>query len=49
MIHSYAPRDFLRRTSNHFLAQYFQSQGLPLDLDLNRLKETEVDPVMNAP
>jgi hypothetical protein len=48
MAHSYAPRDFLRRTSNQLLTQYFQSQELPLSLDLTRLKETEVDPIMQA-
>jgi len=46
--HTYAQRDFLRRTSNRCLADYFRERRVFPDLDLSALRETDVDTIMDA-
>jgi len=41
----YAPRHFLRSAPNALLARYFHEQDLLTDLDIEALKETQVEPI----
>jgi len=48
MARHYSPRDFLRLASNELLARYFHERDLLIDLDIESLPETEVQPIFDA-
>ena len=48
MASQYSHLQFFRRVPNELLARYFSSQDVALDLDLTKLKSTEVEPVLSA-
>lgn len=48
MARHFAPKPFLRFTSNAYLERYFHEGGLLLDVDFSALDEMEVDPIYEA-
>jgi hypothetical protein len=45
---NYSPRNFLRKTPNALLERYFESRKIPLEIDWQKLEETDVEPVYEA-
>ena len=48
MASQYSHLQFFRRVPNELLARYFSSRNVALDLDLTKLKPTDVEPVLSA-
>ncbi len=48
MNNQYQRRQFFRRMPNKWLARYFEERGIVLGIDLEKLKETEIEPVFEA-
>lgn len=48
MASQYSHLQFFRRVPNVLLAKYFASRGTVLDVELDKLKPTEVEPLLNA-
>ena len=48
MASQYSHLQFFRRVPNELLARYFSSRDVALDLDLTKLKPTDVEPVLSA-
>ena len=43
MAAQYSNRQFFRQTPNHYLALYFESEGIDVDTDITQLNETDID------
>jgi len=48
MNRNYSPKNFLRKTSNALLKQYFQQNQCPVEIDWDNLAETDVEPIFQA-
>ncbi len=48
MPRTFAPRAFLRHTANSLLARYFHARDLLAELDIEGLKETDVEPIFET-
>jgi len=48
MSRNYSPKNFLRKTPNALLKQYFQESQYPVEINWDKLAETEIDPIYQA-
>lgn len=48
MVQQFNPKRVLRQISNPLLKEFFERQGHPLDVDLDRLSNTQVDDIFDA-
>lgn len=48
MVSQYSHLHFFRRVPNELLARYFNSRSSLLDVALNKLKPTNVEPILEA-
>ena len=48
MASQYQHRQFFRRTPNELLARYFETRNVSLEVDLTKIKETDVEPLFKS-